>query len=116
MARGARGEGYLDAEQGEYPILFTNRALAEAERALNMTVLEIARNASNLGVNAVAQLARIGLEASRRDRRDSRRAYTLDDAFDLLDSYGFAAVARVVVEALTAVLSYQRREGDDPPV
>ena len=112
---GARGEGYIDAENQEHPVLFTNRALAEAEQVLGLPMAGyLARARSgDIGVQQIAQLLRIGLEHARRDRKEQRASYTQNDAFDLLDEFGFVAVSTVVVQALTAVLTYNR-EGANP--
>lgn len=113
---GARGETWIDEEGQQHALLFTNRALVEAEHALKRTVLDIASaaTAGNLGVGDVARLALIGLEYSRRDRRENRRSYSIDEVMDILDEFGFTAVAAAVFSGLAAVLSYKRGDGDPP--
>lgn len=113
---GARGETWIDDDNQQHSLLFTNRALVEAEAALKRGILDILAAASggNLSLTDVARLAQIGLEHSRRDRRDSRKPYTLDDALNLLDEYGFAAVAAAVFGGLAAVVSYNKADGDPP--
>lgn len=116
---GARGEGFLDLDGEQYPVLFTLRALADAERLTGKTVMQLMAEAqrSTMGVGDLAQLLAVGLEHARRDGRTRDRGYTLNDAWHLLESLGFAAVAVVVFEALAAVMAYSRPKGDaDPPV
>lgn len=118
MPTGARGEAVLELDGQEYPILFTNRALAEAERALGRTVLQLASGAASgeLGMGDVARLAAIGLEHARRDRRDNHKPYTMEDAWMLLDALGFVEVGRQVMDALTDVISWRpAEEPSDPP-
>jgi hypothetical protein len=112
MGTGARGEGYL----GDLPVLFTNRALAEAERVLGRTVTDLFKAAAvgSLGVEDTVRLLAIGLEYGRRDRKEARANYTKDDAFGVMDIHGFTQVGKVVFEAMEAVLSYEEKP-DDPP-
>jgi hypothetical protein len=114
MSTGARGEGYLDPDSEHHPLLFTNRALAEGERALGRSVLDYARD-ERMSMTSLARLMSIGLEAARKDRREARRSYTVDDAFNLLDEFGFTRCAEVVFEALATVLGYKGGETSDNP-
>lgn len=114
MSPGARGEEYIDTEGQQYPVLFTNRALAEAERLLGKGIMQIAMAIDNIAVTDVARLAVIGLEHARKDRKDARRSYTLDDAYGLLDEFGVVPVATAVYNAMAAVLNYERGGGADP--
>jgi hypothetical protein len=121
MTTGARGEGYIKVEGEEKPVLFTNRALAEAEKVLgkSMLVLLSAMQSNALGVNDVVVLLAIGLEHGRREAREARRSYTVVDAFDIMDQIGFTAVTSIVVPAVGAVLAYSETEEtdeDNPPV
>ncbi len=108
MATGARGEGWLDEADRKYPILFTNRALADAERALGKSILEVVETVHErkLSLDDLARVLVIGLEYGRKDAGDQRKSYTRDDAFGLLDEFGFGQIASTVFEALAAVLSY----------
>lgn len=123
MATGARGEGFLTIDGEQVPVLFTNRALAEAEGILGKTVTELLQGAMerNLGMQDTAQLLRIGLEQARQDRGGRLNSYTMREVWRILDKLGFAAVAVVVLEAIAAVLGFsgekQQDEEDDegPP-
>jgi hypothetical protein len=112
MPKGARGEALLEVDGESYPILFTNRALAEAEQRTGKTITALARGAAQgaLGVGDVAALLLTGMEAGRKDARISRKAYTMVDAYDLLDRLGFGKVAGAVFEAIGAVLAYDPDE------
>lgn len=119
MATGARGEGYLELDGESHAILFTNRALADAERATGKTMLQLMQSAQGgaLGIGDIAHLLAVGLEYARREGRTGGRSYTLNDAWRFLDQLGFAAVAAVVLEAMAAVMAYSRTDqgGDNPP-
>lgn len=119
MATGARGEGYLELDGETYAILFTNRALADAERATGKSVMQLmsAAQANAIGINDVVHLLAVGLEYARREGRTRPTGYNANDAWRLLDQLGFATVAAVVLEALAAVMSYRpggRAEGSPP--
>ena len=115
MTQGARGEGYIDEENQQYPVLFTNRALAEAERALDQTILELMQNATRLGINAMATLLKIGLEEARKERRDNHAAYTVPDAIRIMDEFGYGRVTTVVAGAMAAVVTYSKEGSESPP-
>ena len=116
---GARGEGVLCVAEREIRVLFTNRALARAETALGKTVLEIANDArsTRLGLNDTAKLLQAGMEAARRETGPGGKPSSLDEAFDVMDAVGFTETARVIIEALAAVLGYSSDKGEDgrPP-
>ncbi len=101
-----------------YTLLYTNRALADAERATGKTITEIARgmSAGSVGVGDVAQMLLVGLEHARRETRARGRSYTLTDAWGILDQAGFTSVAAAVMEAVGAVLTYSPGgEDEDEP-
>lgn len=108
MPQGARGESIVTVGEREYRILFTNRALAEAEKAIGKSTVSIARDAQQLDVSFadLAVLLRSGLEAARRDAGNQGRAVLPTDAFDLLDAAGFTKCLVAVMEALATVLAY----------
>ncbi len=117
---GARGEGILKLAGGqERAVLFTNRALADAERLTGKSVLQLlaATQGMQLGMSDTAVLLQVGMEHARREARPSGKAITLADAYEVMDQVGFAPVARVVMEALAAVLSYaaEPAEAESPP-
>lgn len=105
---GARGEGIIQSGETEYRVLFTNRALAEAESATSKSIIAIAQGfASGMtGIGDVAHMLTVGLEAARRDTNAGGRTYTVADAYRIMDKVGFADVARVVMEAVSAVLRF----------
>lgn len=112
---GARNETIITEPDGrEHRLLFTNRALAEAERTTGKSMLEVldgfAINRS--GINELAHMMRAGLESARRDGRAGGKAHTLNDAFDILDAVGFPRVLEKVLESVGAVLGYG---ADDEP-
>jgi len=108
---GARGETTLQAGDTEYRILFTNRAIAEAEAAMGKSVIAAARE---LGIADVGQLLAAGMEAGRREARTGGRAYTVNDAYRVMDEVGFAAAAKATLEAVAAVLSYGAEDEGEP--
>ena len=118
MATGARGEGVLVLEGEQHRVLFTLRALADAERATGKTALQLmaASTSGGLGVGDVAALLAVGLAAARREHLGGAGGHNLNDAWRLLDNLGFSAVAAVVVEAMTVVMTFQPAgESADPP-
>ena len=120
---GARGESIIKSGETEYRILFTNRALAEAESACGKSVIAIAQGFANgaTGIGDVAQMLAVGLEAARKDARASGRPYTLGDAYRIMDEVGFTIAARAVMESVAAVLKFgneedgQARAEGEPP-
>ena len=113
--QGARGEGSLEIEGRRYALLFTNRALAEGEKATGKSTLLLLRSLETmeLGIGDLAQLLYVGMEYGRREARAGGRSYTINDAFRILDALGFAQVASAVVQAVVAVLSYGQGEAED---
>lgn len=115
---GARGEGHLQLAEGERAILFTNRALADAERLTGKTVLQIAGAAAQnaLGIGDTAVLLQVGMEQARSDLNRGGKPYTLADAYAVLDEVGFAATLAAVIEGVAAVLSWEQpHEGTERP-
>lgn len=121
---GARGEGTIEFQGQTLPVLLTNRAIAEAEKATGKTMIQLAQAGStgNIGMNDIVQLLRAGLEYGRRDAGIQRQVYSVDDAYNVLDALGFAPCAKVVILALSDVLSYRGDDADSkrsdavPPV
>jgi len=112
---GARGEGIIQHGETEYRILFTNRALAEAESATGKSVIALAQGFANgtTGIGDVARMLSTGLEAARRDANAGGRTYTLFDAYRIMDEVGFTEVARAVMEAVSVVLKFDGEEQPD---
>lgn len=115
LVTGARGEGQLEVDGKVYEILFTNKALADAEKATGKTVLQLANEAraQATGMGDTAQLLYIGIETARRENRSGGKSYSLMDAWRIMDALGFAAVLTVVLEAMTDVLSYGTGSAED---
>lgn len=124
---GARGEGFLEVDGERLAVLFTNRALVEAEAATGKSVLQFvnAMNNNSLGMGDTVQLLAIGLEHARRETKTRKAAYTVRDAYDVLDALGFTEVLPVVLNAVGDVLGYSPKkpkgedgaegEGEDEP-
>lgn len=115
---GARGEAFIEFEGEQLPILFTNRALGDVEKATSKTMLQIVNEAQNmmLGLTDTAHLLRAGLEYGRRDARVTRKPYTLLGAWDVMDEVGWIPTLELLVVPLAEVLGYKRQEdADDPP-
>jgi len=105
----ARFEGLLELDTGkEVRVLFTNRALAEAEQQMGKGVIGVAQGfaSGQTGLFELAHLLRAGMEFARRDARVGGRPVSLNDAYEVLDTAGFTRVAQMVMETLAACLSY----------
>lgn len=104
----ARGERTFQAAGRDVIVLFTNRALAGAEKRLGKGIIGIANGfmAGESGMAEMAVLLQVGMEAARVDARAGGRPVSLDDAYAVMDEVGFAVVAVPVMEAVAAVLSY----------
>jgi hypothetical protein len=111
---GARGESVFTVGGKEYTILFTNRALAQAEGQLGMTMGRLLSRVqeSDIGLNEVARLLQIGLEAARRDARLAGPAYTMNTVWEILDEAGFTTMAGEVMSAVAAVLTHSESESE----
>lgn len=111
----ARGEQFIQAGDREIKILFTNRALAEAEQAMGKSIIGVAQGLVNgqAGIIEVAHLLRTGMQAARREDGERPFAVQMDKAYRLLDEVGFATVTTAVMEAVTAVLGYNPEEEED---
>lgn len=105
---GARGERTFKAGTREVVVLFTNRALAGAEKRLNKGIIGLAQGFvdGTSGLTELAVLLQTGMEAARVDARLGGNQVGLDDAYKVLDEAGMANVAKPVLEAVAAVLNY----------
>jgi len=112
---GARGEATIRLADRDVTVLFTNRAMIEAERQMGRSVLSIVQGFSegNVGFTEISQLALVGMQAARRDAREGGPPIKPDDAIAVMDEAGFSAVAAAVMEAVAAVLGYDRDAEDD---
>ena len=118
MATGARGEGRLEADGEVFTILYTNRALADAEVATGKSIMGMvsAFQRDVIRIRDMAELLAVGLEHSRRETRSRPKTYKVDEAYELMDRVGFGSVALVVMEAIAAVLMFDRdKDSDGPP-
>jgi len=114
---GARGEATFVVDGREVTVLFTNRALAGVERRLNKGIIGIADGllSGASGMTEIAALLQAGMEAARIDAKRGGRSVSMEDAYDVLDRAGFAAVAAPVMEAVAAVLAYAPGENGHEP-
>jgi len=120
---GARGEVYVTVGEQEYPVVFNNRALADAERLIGKTVLQLASDAQTgtLGVGEVASLLMVGLEQGRRRQKTTAKTFTVQRALSTMDEIGFPEAMRVVMEGVCEVLAGPagdvdgEEDGEDPP-
>lgn len=105
---GARGEATIQAGDREVRVLFTNRAIAEAEEQADKSIIEISQGYADgkSGIRELAVLLRAGMEAARREARIGGRPISMPAAYEVLDTAGFTAVAEAVMMAVAAVLSY----------
>jgi len=114
---GARNEAIIEANGREHRLLFTNRALAEAERTTSKSIVALLQGFSDgaCGINELGHVMRAGLEAARRDGREGGKIRTLNEAFEILDEAGFVPVLQAVIESVSAVLGYDAddEDGDD---
>lgn len=105
-------ERIIKAGDREVRVLFNNRALAEAEQAMNLPVTQWNEG---MGVASVAHLLRAGMESARRAARTAGRPVSLNEAYTVMDEAGFGPVTTAVMAAVAEVLSYgQEAEADDP--
>ena len=114
---GARGEHVFLTEGGEVPILFTNRALANAEAQLGRGLIavlneQLTRRGS---LSDVLVLLRAGMEAARLDAKLDGKPVTMAQADALLDEVGLPEASAAVIGAVTDVISYRRPEGSEEP-
>jgi len=110
---GARGEGTIKAGDRETHLLYTNRALADAEAVMGKSVMgAINGGYEAMGITDLVTLLRAGMEAARRDTGEAGRV-TMADAYDVMDAVGLAGVYTVVIRAVSDVISYVPN-GADP--
>ncbi len=122
MATGARGEGIIELldENGNVtdtvPVLYTNRALAEAESMTGKTTLQLLNAAlrKDMAIGEVAQLLAVGMEAARKDSKTGSRTLNINDAYRVMDHVGVRGVAATVYLAITAVFAYDQEEQKSP--
>jgi hypothetical protein len=116
MTTGARGDAVIQDGEREVRLLFTNRALANAERQIGKSVIAVAQGFArgDTGIGDVAALLAAGMESARQEARIGGRATTLNDAYGVMDRVGFERATQAVMEAISAVLSYKGDENQTP--
>lgn len=120
---GARGERTFQVGGRTVTVLYTNRALAGAEKRLGKGIIGVAEGLLSgvSGMTEIAVLLQVGMEAARVDTKLGGSQISLDAAFEVLDKAGFGSVAAPVMEAIADVLSYKVDEtnvienGDSDP-
>lgn len=99
-------EKILQVGDDEVRLLFTNRALGEAEESLGKGTIEVLQDFQQGGsLREIAAFLRAGMEAARRKGRVNRRPYTMNDAYEVMDELGFSAVAVEVIDAISDILT-----------
>jgi len=108
----ARGENVIHVKGREVYLLFTTRALLNAEQQLGKSISAIMRGfvTNTLGYTELVALLRYGMEAARMDARSGGRPVSNNDAIDIIDEVGFMAAINPVMEAVAAVASYKASE------
>ena len=104
----ARSEIVLTAGSKEVRLLYTNRALAEAETQSGKSIVAITGGLSTgaSGISEIAALLRAGMEAARREAGTGGRAVTINDAYEVMDEVGFEVITTTVMNAVAEVISY----------
>jgi hypothetical protein len=110
----ARGENVIHVKGRDVYILFTTRALLNAEQQLGKSISAIMRGfvSNTLGYTELVALLRYGMEAARMDARSGGRPVSNNDAIDIIDEIGFITAINPVMEAVAAVASYKASEED----
>lgn len=105
----------------EVRLLFTNRALAQAETASGLTIMRIvtAMSEKDVSYKLLVALLQAGMEAARRDA-GQRGAVSPDDAWSVLEAVGYSAALVAVATAVVVVFSWDSKtesdaEADRPP-
>ena len=118
---GARGEGIIDVNGREVPILFTNRALMSAEKQLGKGIIGVLNGLvdGGSGIVDLVALLRAGMEAARQDARKSGKPISNEDAIAIIDEIGFTGAIVPVMETVAAVIGYTNQaepgdKGEDP--
>ena len=103
---GARGTARIVAGERESEVLFTNRAVAEAEAAVGRSIVAILEGYQTgaCGMTETVKLLRVGMEAARRDSRAGGRVVTEGDLVTLdfgavVDGYCSDITRTVAVKA-----------------
>ena len=114
VRKGARSEVIVTVGDEEVELLFTNRALAEAERAMGKGLWSGLRT-DELRLDDVANLLRAGLAAARRERSGAGKPVSMEDAWRIMDALGFQKALQIAAEAIAQVLTYEPEDDANPP-
>ena len=111
----ARGESVIHAKGRDIYLLFTTRALLNAEQQLGKSISVIMRGfvSNTIGYTDLVALLRCGMEAARMDARTGGRPVSNNDAIDIIDEVGFMAAINPVMEAVSNVVSFKDDEESD---
>ena len=106
----ARSETTIFTDDNEVKLLYTNRALANAEKLMGKSVIQVAQGFADgeSGITEMAMLLQAGMAEYKRDARVGGKPITLDDAYDVMDEAGFTEVAQVVMESVAEVISFAK--------
>ncbi len=113
---GARGETTIEMPDGtEQRLLYTNRALIEAERTLGKSILGIAQGftTGESGMSETLVLLKVGMEAARHEAREGGRRISENGALRVMSLVGFAGVVGPVMEGVAEVLGYEPASSED---
>jgi len=112
---GARGESIIHAKGRDIYLLFTTRALINAEQQLGKSTSVIMRSfvSNTIGYTELVALLRSGMEAARMDARIGGRPVSNNDAIDIIDEVGFIAAITPVMDAVAAVTIYKADEENE---
>ncbi len=109
---GARGESQLEVKGQTHNLLYTNRALIEAEQQTGKSILALFDGVrdNTLRFGELVIMLRVGLEAARRDSKAGGKPVTQEDALNISEEAGFTAVLEAVLTGMGAVLKYSGEE------
>ena len=106
----ARSETTIFTDDNEVKLLYTNRALANAEKLMGKSVIQVAQGFADgeSGITEMAMLLQAGMAEYKRDAKVGGKSITVQDAYEVMDDVGFAEVTQVVMESIAEVLSYSK--------
>jgi len=126
----ARGEQIITSPEGEeYRILYTNRALAEAEKACGKPVMAVLQDlvewfesakateslgtAGEISVTVLGNLLRTGLDAARMANREGGKGISLNTAYRIMDEVGTFEVIGPILLGILEALGLGDEAADD---
>lgn len=110
---GPRSEVTFEAGEGTVGILFTNRALAEAEAQIGKSawmLVEVFGQGYYPAIADLVALLRAGMEGYRREHEPSEKPVSLDHAYEVLDLVGYSYTVTQVMPAVSEVLFFTRKK------